>query len=94
MKDEKQKFSDNCALLIALLEDHRRDVRGLDEVSYEDKLIALGTSASEVLLHTIAIIAAAEYDHAVEGLRAMKQENRLRQICNIMEMQLKDKGYD
>jgi hypothetical protein len=91
---EQQKFSDNCALLIALLEDHRREVTGLDDVPYEEKLFGLASSASEVLLHTIAIMSAADYSHAVEGLRRLSLERRLRQICNIMEQQLKDRGYD
>jgi hypothetical protein len=89
---DKKSFSDSCALLIALLDDHRRNVRGLDKLSMDEKLYGVASSACEVLLHTLSIMTGADYNDAVEGLRSLQQERRLRQICLVMEMQLKDKG--
>ena len=78
------KFSQSCVTLRALLASHKGTVQGIDGVSVDEQLFLTSTCATEVLLHSIAIIASADYEVAVGGLRAIEMEQRLGEICAEM----------
>ena len=85
------EFSESCRLLIALLKQHEGPpVRDLDQMSQQQKLFLSTTAAAEVMLHSLAILAAAGYANAREGLRALTLEKRLKTICAEMNAVLND----
>ena len=81
------KLNQSARLLMQLLEQFDVDgppIKGLKEMSMEDRLFMAVTSAAEVLLHSLAIITAADYDAAQRGLETLHMEKRLKAICDEM----------
>jgi hypothetical protein len=80
-----RKFSDSCAVLIELLRAHKGSVAGLDDMTFEERMFLTTTCSVEVLLHSLSIIAGADYDNAIKGLHSINMEKRLKEICDEME---------
>jgi hypothetical protein len=79
------KLNQSARLLMQLLEQFEGPpIKGLKEMSMEDRLFMAVTSAAEVLLHSLAIITAADYDAAQRGLETLHMEKRLKAICDEM----------
>jgi hypothetical protein len=78
------EFSQSCVTLRGLLASHTGTVKGLDGLSVDEQLFLTSTCATEVLLHSLAIICGADYEAAVKGLHAINMEQRLSEICAEM----------